>query len=162
MGPSRQITRLGPGLARSQAREGGKRTHLGGSAPSTGPGAGRPLVGACPVGDDRPWERPGAVRRDCLAHRAPLLLALADASLLLGILSLCLGFPALAAFACGAVAWGLARHDLGRMGARLMDPSGLAATRCARARALAGAALGLYGALLWACFLARLYFPSHR
>jgi hypothetical protein len=89
-------------------------------------------------------------------------LALADASLLLGALSLCLGFPALAAFACGAAAWGLARHDSGRMRARLMDPGGLAATRRARARALAGAALGLYGALLWAWFLARLYFPSHR
>jgi hypothetical protein len=89
-------------------------------------------------------------------------LALADASLLLGALSLCLGFPALAAFACGAVAWGLACRDLRRMVARQMDPGGLAATRRARGRALAGAALGLYGALLWAWFLALLCFPSHR
>ena len=51
---------------------------------------------------------------------------------------------------------------MGRMGAWLMDPSGLAVTRRARARALAGAALGLYGGLLWVCFLTRLYFPSHR
>ena len=81
-------------------------------------------------------------------------MALADASLLLGTLSLCLGFAALAGFACGAVAWGLARHDFGRMGARLMDPGGLAATGRARGRALAGAALGLYGAILWVCLLA--------
>ena len=148
MDPSRQITRLGPCLPRSQARDGA--------------GAGRLEVGAGPASDDRPWERPGAVRRDCQPHRAPLLLALGDASLLLGTLSLCLGFPALTAFACGAVAWGLARHDLGRMGAWLMDPGGLAVTRRARARALAGAALGLYGGLLWVCFLTRLYFPSHR
>jgi len=95
MDPSRQVTRLGPCLSRSQAREGA--------------GAGRPEVGAGPASDDRPWERPGAVRRDCQPHRAPLLLALADASLLLGALSLCLGFPTLAAFACGAGARGLAR-----------------------------------------------------
>jgi hypothetical protein len=100
------------------------------------------------------------VPRDCQAHRGDLLRALADASLLLGALSLCLGFLALAAFACGAVAWGLACHDLRRMRARLMDPGGLAATRCARARALAGAALGLYGALLWAGFLALLCCPT--
>ena len=43
-----------------------------------------------------------------------------------------------------------------------MDPGGLAATRRARARALARAALGLCGALLWTCFLTLLYFPSHR
>jgi hypothetical protein len=48
------------------------------------------------------------------------------------------------------------------MGAWLMDPSGLAVARRARARALAAAALGLYGALLWVCFLTRLYFPRHR
>ena len=95
MDPSRQITRLGPCLPRSQARDGA--------------GAGRLEVGAGPASDDRPWERPGAVRRDCQPHRAPLLLALADASLLLGTLSLCLGFAALAGFACVAVAWGLAR-----------------------------------------------------
>jgi len=104
--------------------------------------------------DDRPWERPGEVPRDCQPHRGDLLLALADASLLLGALSLCLGFLALAALACGGAAWGLSSHDLGRMQARQMDPAGLATTRRARARALAGAALGLYGALLWAGFLA--------
>jgi hypothetical protein len=100
------------------------------------------------------------VRRDGQAHRGQLLLALADASLLLGALSLCLGFLFLAAVACGAVAFGLSCHDLGRMRARLMDPGGLAVTRCARARARAGAALGLYGALLWACFLVLLCCPS--
>jgi hypothetical protein len=83
-----------------------------------------------------------------------LLLLLGDVSLLLGALSLCLGFLALAAIACGAVAWGLACHDLRRMRARLMDPGGLAATGRARGRALAGAALGLYGAILWVCLLA--------
>jgi hypothetical protein len=88
-------------------------------------------------------------------------LVLADVSLLLGALSLCLGFLALAAFACGAVAWGVSCHDLRQMRARRIDPGGLAATRRARARALAGAALGLYGALLWAGFLVRVCCPPH-
>jgi hypothetical protein len=47
MGPSLQITCLAPCLPRRQAREGTQeRSHLGGSAPTTGPGAGRPEVGA--------------------------------------------------------------------------------------------------------------------
>jgi hypothetical protein len=78
---------------------------------------------------------------------------LADASLLLGTMSLCLGFPALAALACGAVAWGLSCHDLKLMKARLMDPGGQETTCRARSRALAGAALGLYGAAIWTAFL---------
>jgi hypothetical protein len=130
--------------------------HRGGDALARRPAEAHPGVEATAAGDERPWERPGAVRRDCHAHRADLLLALASASLLLGALSLCLGFLAPAAFACGAAACGLAYHDLGRMRAGLMDPAGLAATRRARARALAGAALGLYGAFLWAWFLALL------
>jgi hypothetical protein len=81
------------------------------------------------------------------------LLSLADASLLLGALSLCLGFPALPALALGVAAWGLSWHDLRRMGARQMDPGGLVITGRAHARALAGVALGLYGAILWVWFL---------
>jgi hypothetical protein len=96
------------------------------------------------------------VRRDCQAHRGDQLLSLADASLLLGALSLCLGLPALAAIACGAVAWALACHDLRRMRPGLMDPGGVRTTGNARSRAFAGAALGLYAAILWACFLARI------
>ena len=163
MFPPEPRTPLGRPRSGSTERVGPNRRPDRGDGPSafrrrrTGPAA-----GATAAGDERPWDRPGAVRRDWPAHRGELLLALADASLLLGALSLCLGFLALAAVACGAAAWGLSWRDLGRMRARRMDPGGLAAARRARARALAGAALGLYGALLWACFLARLYFPSHR
>jgi len=140
----------------------GVRSDHGVGPPARLRASARPEAGTTGDAGDRAWERPGATRRDCLPHRAGLLLALADASLLLGALSPCLGFPALAAFACGAVAWGLACHDLGEMRARRMDPGGLAATRRARARARAGAALGLYGATLWAWFLALLCFPNHR
>ena len=92
MDPSRQITRPGPCLPTSQGRDGAEeRSRLGGGSPTGGPAAARPGVGASPAGDEPPWERPGAVPRDCQAHRAHLLLALADASLLLGTLSLCQG-----------------------------------------------------------------------
>jgi hypothetical protein len=80
---------------------------------------------------------------------------LADTSLLLGVLSLPLGFLALTALACGVVAWWLAIHDLQRMRSGLMDPAGSEPTRLARTRALAGMALGVYAALLWMCFLSR-------
>jgi len=101
-----------------------------------------------------PWERPGAVRRDCEPHRAEWLLALADASLLLGALSLCLGFLTLMGLALGLAAWVMASRDLGRMRARSMDPSGQAAAIRSRTRARAGAALSLYGAVLWGWLLA--------
>src|SRR6516165_8700120 len=74
--------------------------------------------------DDRPWERPGAVRRDCAPHRAGLLLAVADTSLLLGALSLPLGFSALMGLGLGVAGWALASRDLKRMRARVMDPAG--------------------------------------
>ena len=101
-----------------------------------------------------PWERPGAVRRDCEPHRAAWLAALADASLLLGTLSLCLGFLALTGLALGLAAWVMASHDLGQMRSGLMDRRGQAATTRGRARARAGAALSLYGAVLWGWLLA--------
>jgi hypothetical protein len=82
------------------------------------------------------------------------VLALADASLLMGILSLCLGFLALMAVALGAWAWVLASHERRRMRAGLADPGGLGPTTLGHCRARAGVALGLYGATLWGWFLA--------
>jgi hypothetical protein len=101
----------------------------------------------------RPWERPGAVRYDCESHRGGLLLALGDASLLLGALSLPLGFLAVAGLGLGAAAWALASRDLKRMDARLMDPDGRPATALGRARARFGVALSFYAAALWGWLL---------
>ena len=112
--------------------------------------AGRGRQGA-DAEDGRPWERPGAVRRDCAPHRAGLLLAVADTSLLLGALSLPLGFSALMGLGLGAAAWALAVRDLRRMRARVMDPAGR--SRTARARARAGVAFSLYAVVLWGWFL---------
>jgi hypothetical protein len=113
-------------------------------------GRGRRAAGA---EDGRPWERPGAARRDCESHRGGLLLALGDASLLLGALSLGLGFLAVPCLCLGAAAWALASRDLRRMRARLMDPGGLSGTTLGRARARAGVALSIFAAVLWGWFL---------
>jgi hypothetical protein len=82
-----------------------------------------------------------------------MLLALADASLLLGALSLGLGGLAAVAGSLGVVAWVLASHDLRRMRARLMDPGGRANTALGRGRARAGVALSIYAAALWGWLL---------
>jgi hypothetical protein len=116
-------------------------------------GQGRQGAGADDAEDGRPWERPGAVRRDCAPHRGGLLLALGDASLLLGALSLALGFLAVTGLCVGAAAWALAARDLRWMRARVMDPAGRSRTARARARAGAGVALSLYAVVLWGWFL---------
>ena len=121
----------------------------GGAAPSPARRAGKPGAE-----DGRPWEQPGAVRRDCEPHRGTWLLALADAGLLVGALSLALGVLAPLGLALGVTAWALASLDLGRMRAGLMDPAGREAAARARTRAVAGVALSLYAAALWGWFLA--------
>jgi hypothetical protein len=101
-------------------------------------------------GDRRPWEEPGAVRRDVEPHRSPLLLMLCTAALFVGFLS----FPVAALGAALGVpsgpplapVWGpavggiaalsgvafpgsvvyLAAQDLRRMRHGLMDPTGWA------------------------------------
>jgi hypothetical protein len=103
--------------------------------------------------DDRPWERPGAVRRDCAPHRAGLLLAVADTSLLLGALSLPLGFCALMGLGLGVAGWALASRDLKRMRARVMNAAGRSRAARARARARLGVALSLYAVVLWGWLL---------
>jgi hypothetical protein len=123
--------------------------HAGGVAPGPARSA-----GGHGAEEGRPWERPGAVRRDCETHRGTWLLALADADLLVGALSLALGFLAPLGLDLGVTAWALASHDLGRMRAGLMDPAGWEAAARARTRAGAGVALSLYGAALWGWFLA--------
>jgi hypothetical protein len=75
--------------------------------------------------DDRPWERPGAVRRDCEPHRGALLRVLKSAcgfSILGGFLC---APVALVALGVGLTTWRLARRDLRAMRAGRMDPAGM-------------------------------------
>jgi len=92
--------------------------------------------------DDRPWESPGAVRRDCAPHRAHLIRLLVKASEVCAALSICiLGLPAALGLVIAAVAWRVANSDLKKMAAGLMDPNGRTETsRCLQS---ASTAMGL-------------------
>jgi hypothetical protein len=89
--------------------------------------------------DDRPWERPGAMRRDVVPHRAGMLWRLAVPAVVCGLLAVFLWAPAFIALPLGLIAWLLARHDLAEMDAGRMDSRGRAETEQARDWAVAGA-----------------------
>jgi hypothetical protein len=102
-----------------------------------------------PEEDERPWERPGATRRDCEPHRGRLLKRLAGTALILGILSWLCPPCALAAVPLGALASGLARRDLTWMRKGLMDRRAEWTTHQAQADGKAGLVLGAVMLLLW-------------
>jgi hypothetical protein len=80
------------------------------------------------VEPERPWEQPGAVRRDCAPHRAGLIAGLGLAawatSVLGGLCFVLLPLTAPLALAPGAAAWALGRRDVGAIDAGRMDPAG--------------------------------------
>ena len=104
-------------------------------------------------GDDRPWERAGAVRRDCEAHRADLLRLLSVTALVCAGVAGCLPVPAVVGLVLGAAAWLLGRRDRAMMAAGVMDPAGREATRDAQSMAVLAAALCLLAAASWAAVL---------
>ncbi len=107
-----------------------------------------------PEGDQPPWERPGAVRRDCEPYRGWLLKWLGGAARFLGIAS-CLCPPcALAAVPLGALAWALARRDLTWMRRGLMDRRGEWTAYQAQADGKAGLVLVALGLVLWSLVFA--------
>jgi hypothetical protein len=103
--------------------------------------------------DVRPWERPGAVRRDCEPHRAEMLRDLAVTALVCAGFAGCLAVPAVAGLVLGAAVWLLGRRDRAMMSAGLMDPAGRAVTRDAQSMAVVAAALCLIAAVSWAVVL---------
>jgi hypothetical protein len=98
-----------------------------------------------PVSDPRPWEEPGAVRRDCAPHRANLLAVLGRLSLALGLLSALFGVPLLVGLPVSLATVLLAGRDLERMAAGAMDPRGREATERARRRGEDGLFLSVFG-----------------
>lgn len=83
----------------------------------------------------RPWERPGAGRRNALPHRGPLLDGLATIAIIFFVL------PPVALL-LGTLVWLETGQDLGLMEAGLMDPAGKAHTRQASMAALAATLIG--------------------
>lgn len=80
-------------------------------------------------GDVRPWEFPGAARRDCEPHRAEQLGRLADYATGLGLLSVVCCVPAMLALPLAFTVLFLAQRDLHRMAAGAMDHEGQHRTR---------------------------------
>jgi hypothetical protein len=96
--------------------------------------------------DDRPWERFGALRRDCEPHRALLLLGLGGMSFAFGLLAWLCGVPALAGLPLGIAAWKLAAADRQKMNAGAMDWSGLPSAEIGQALGICGVILSVIGA----------------
>jgi hypothetical protein len=101
------------------------------------------------AGNRQPWERPGAVRRDCEPHRGHLLLRLGSVGFLLSLLS-CLLLSALLAVVLGVVVDAMGKRDRARMAAGTMDPSGAADTRRAMWSGDVGIVLGFFFGFLCA------------
>jgi hypothetical protein len=74
--------------------------------------------------EDRPWERPGQLRRDAAPHRGWVLLALAAVSVVCGWLACCLVVPSFLGFPLAVAACLLSRQDMARMRAGLVDRDG--------------------------------------
>jgi hypothetical protein len=104
--------------------------------------------------DLRPWEQPGAVRRDCEPHRASWLWALGTAALGCGIASLVLPLLAPAGLAFGLLAAQGSKADVSQIDAGLMDPAGREDTRRAGIRAFAGTVLSLLFGGVWTLLVA--------
>src|SRR6266700_5361424 len=94
--------------------------------------------------DDRPWELPGAMHRDCEPHRGLLLHVCGLFCALWGGLSV-LVFPAVISLALGAYVWTAANRDLKKMRAGFMDRSGEKRTHRARLCAI----IGITATLSW-------------
>lgn len=78
--------------------------------------------------DDRPWEQPGVVRRDCEPHRAELLGQLGTIAVICGFLTAILVVTAVVSLPLGIAVCIMARQDLAKMQTREMDPQGAADT----------------------------------
>jgi hypothetical protein len=118
------------------------------------PGPGRNEEGTAPEPLDLndlalPWERPGAARRDCAPHRAQVLVGLASAALVCGVLAFLLGVPGVIGLPLGAVAYVLAGRDLDRMQQGLLDPRGRQDTDVARQRGVVGMLVSTLGLGFW-------------
>jgi hypothetical protein len=108
----------------------------------------RPLPAGNPLAD-RPWERPGILRRDYEPHRSNLLITLSSVGLAFGILSLC-AFPlSLGSVTLGIAAWVLAHRDLAAMRHGPMDRAGTKAAEVARRHAFSALVLSLPSLLVW-------------
>ncbi|MBL8793328.1 MAG: hypothetical protein JNM56_05450 [Planctomycetia bacterium] len=96
-----------------------------------------------------PWERPGALRRDCEPHRGELHVRLADCTFILALASIhC--FPTIPlALSLALVVSRMASRDLDRMAAVPLDRPGEHLTRKALESAASALKLCAFGIGFW-------------
>ena len=103
-----------------------------------------------PPNDDlEPWERPGAMRRDCEPHRGELLARLADLAFILSVCSVFVCMPTFVALPLALTVVLLASRDLDRMAAVQLDRQGEHQTRDAMERAWWAVRLCALTVVLW-------------
>ena len=102
-----------------------------------------------PEGGERPWELPGAVRRDCAPHRGAILGVLGTVALMCGILAVVLVVPGLVGLPLSFAVLRMSDRDLARMRRGLLDPAGRAETEKAGDLADASLLLSVAGVLIW-------------
>jgi hypothetical protein len=110
-------------------------------------------------GDPRPWEQPGAFRRDCAPHRGHLVQLLTRVCAVVGLAS-CSPFPALLGLPLGLLLARLCRGDLARMDAGTMDPGGRRLVESALRMARIGWVLSFISLAFWGVVLALVAFLS--
>jgi hypothetical protein len=103
--------------------------------------------------DDRPWEQPGAFRRDAGPHRGRLLLLLGCLGACFGWLSWLLWPLAALSIPLGITACLAAGADLAMMRKGLMDPKGLGDTRMAWWAGIMAAVVPIPAPVFWAAVL---------
>jgi hypothetical protein len=99
----------------------------------------------------RPWELPGAVRRDCEPHRAKVLARLSLAGATCSLFALFLWVPGLLGVTMGLAVWVMAAGNLNKMRAGVMDREGEAQTKEALVMARLAVLLGIAFLLLIGC-----------
>jgi hypothetical protein len=104
--------------------------------------------------DDRELRRQvrrhsGQLKRDTEPHRGTTIVNLGNASMTLGIFSLCGGVTALAGLPLGIIGWVMANGDLEAMRRGALDQRGRKQTEAGRLNAITGVILGAVFATIW-------------
>jgi hypothetical protein len=110
--------------------------------------------------EDRPWERPGVVRRDCDPHRGRQLRVLGAIALVCGILAWLLALPGVIGLPLSVAVLIVSNRDLTRMRRGLLDPAGREETEKARGLAMEGLFLNVVGPLIHGVLV--LWLMAHR
>jgi len=106
---------------------------------------------------ERPWEREGAIRRDCEPHRGTLVMVLGIVAVAVSPLAVCCGLlsiPFVAiSLSLGFSAWMMGRGDLRKINQRIMDPRGRGQTQAGMICGMVATCVACLSVLGWGAFL---------